>query len=305
MVAMDLPAAFIARPLSLADAQATFEVAAADEAAALEVAAVELADIVADWQRPSFDIATRTIGVFDRAEPERLVGYAQLTHQERGEAAVLPSHHGHGIGTALAAWLRDTARANGATIVGMPVPEGSAGDRLLTALGYHIRWTSWVLHFPDGASVPARDLPAGYVVRAADPHEYAESHDVVEDAFLEWSARERESYGDFEAEVMLRPGFEPWHFRVVVDPAGRVAAVAVLSITDEHEVYINKLATRADQRGRGLAQCLLLDCFARAKERGGTRFGLSTDSRTGALGLYQKVGMAVTEVWVHRAIHLT
>ncbi len=32
--------------------------------------------------------------------------------------------------------------------------------------------------------------------------------------------------------------------------------------------------------------------------------GLSTDSRTGALGLYEKVGMEVTSVSVSRAIHL-
>ena len=32
--------------------------------------------------------------------------------------------------------------------------------------------------------------------------------------------------------------------------------------------------------------------------------GLSTDSRTGALGLYEKVGMRVIMVWVNRAITL-
>ena len=31
---------------------------------------------------------------------------------------------------------------------------------------------------------------------------------------------------------------------------------------------------------------------------------LSTDSRTGALGLYEKVGMKVTSTWVSRAIKL-
>ena len=31
---------------------------------------------------------------------------------------------------------------------------------------------------------------------------------------------------------------------------------------------------------------------------------LSTDSRTGALGLYERVGMEVTSTWVNRAIDL-
>jgi GNAT superfamily N-acetyltransferase len=299
---MDVPASLTTRALTSADAEAVFAVAAADEEAALGRVEVELADIIADWQRPSFDLSSRSVGVFDN---DLLVGYGQLTYPERGEAAVLPAYLGQGIGTALAGWLQQTARAQGATVVGMPVPEGSAGDRLLTSLGYHIRWTSWVLHLPEGASVPDRELPRGYAVRQVDQEEYLEAHDVVEDAFLEWSTRDRESFGDFEAEVMLRPGFEPWHLRAVFDPDGRVAAVAALSVTDDDEVYVSKLATRADQRGRGLAQCLLLDCFAEGRRHGGARFGLSTDSRTGALGLYQKVGMTVSGVWVHRAIHLT
>jgi hypothetical protein len=31
---------------------------------------------------------------------------------------------------------------------------------------------------------------------------------------------------------------------------------------------------------------------------------LSTDSRTGALGLYEKVGMKVTSIWLNRGIRL-
>ena len=37
---------------------------------------------------------------------------------------------------------------------------------------------------------------------------------------------------------------------------------------------------------------------------GATVSELSTDSRTGALGLYEKVGMQVTSTWVNRAIDL-
>jgi mycothiol synthase len=71
------------------------------------------------------------------------------------------------------------------------------------------------------------------------------------------------------------------------------------------EAYITRLATRSDQRGRGLAQALMVDTFARAREHGAETSGLSTDSRTGALGLYEKVGMRVTSTWLHRAVHLT
>ena len=67
------------------------------------------------------------------------------------------------------------------------------------------------------------------------------------------------------------------------------------------EAFISQLAVRSDQRHRGLAQALLVDSFARGREHGANRSALSTDSRTGALGLYEKVGMEVTDVWVNRA----
>ena len=126
---------------------------------------------------------------------------------------------------------------------------------------------------------------------------------VLEDAFLEWANRERESFEDFTARVTDRPGFEPWQLRVVVDEDDRVLACAVVLLAGDCG-YVDRLATRRDQRGRGLAQALLVDSFAAAREHGATRSELSTDSRTGALGLYEKVGMVVTSTWLHRAIAL-
>lgn len=41
-----------------------------------------------------------------------------------------------------------------------------------------------------------------------------------------------------------------------------------------------------------------------ARERGATVSELNADSRTGALSLYEKVGMVTTAVWVNRAIDL-
>ncbi len=137
-----LPAGLTQRPLGTDDATAVFEAMAAQEVHDLGRAEIELADIVGDWQRPGFDVAGSTVGVFDPAAGDLLVGYAEVGLDERGDAAVRPPYRGRGVGTWLATWLRDTARARGHAMVGMPVPEGSDGDRLLTALGYHVRWTS-------------------------------------------------------------------------------------------------------------------------------------------------------------------
>jgi len=300
MSAVDLPDGLTQRPLQLDDAQGVFEVMVAQEEQDLGEVMIELADIVGDWGRPKFDVATSTVGVF---EGDRLVAYAEVGLGGRGDAAVHPDFRGRGIGTALALWMQDNARSKGVTEIGMPVPLDSAGDRLLAALGYRVRWESWGLALPEGSAVPHRPLPEGYAVRQADPAEYPQCWTVQEDAFLEWSKRERAPFDDWLAEMTGRPGFEPWNIRVVTDPSGAVVAMAWVQLGEE-AAYIARLATQREQRGRGLAQALLVDAFAVAREHGAVRSELSTDSRTGALGLYEKVGMVVTSTWVNRGLVL-
>jgi ribosomal protein S18 acetylase RimI-like enzyme len=307
-----LPDGLTDRPLTLSDSAATYALVAAQEEHDSGRVSIEEADLLADWGRPSYDLSASSVGVLDG---DRLVAYAEVMGADRGDAAVHPAYRGRGIGTALATWMQDRAREGGASVVGMPVPQGSDGDRLLAALGYRVRWESWELLLPEGAEVPPRPLPEGYRIREATPEDYAACWQVVEDAFLEWSVRERTPFDDWFAGVVGRPGFEPWHLRVVTEPSGpsgpdgpdgpdgTVVGVAHVWLAGE-EGYVDKLAVRADQRGRGLAQALLVDAFAVTAAHGATRAGLATDSRTGALSLYERVGMKVASTWVNRAIDL-
>lgn len=298
---LQLPEGLTERPLVPTDAAAVTEVIAVQELADLGEVVVELADVVADWQRPGYDVPAHTVGVF---EGDALVAFAEVGWiTSRGEVAVRPEHRGRGLGTALARWMQERANELGATEVGTPVPQGSPGDRLLEELGYHVRWTSWVLELPEGARIPDRPLPDGYVVRAAEESEHQACWTVQEDAFLEWAGRERDTFEEWRASTVLRPGYEPWHLRVVADPAGEVVAMALVQ-TNGDCCFIARLATRRDRRGRGLAQALLVDAFQVAAEHGSPRAELSTDSRTGALGLYERVGMQTRMVWVNRAIDL-
>ena len=298
-----LPDGLTTRPLRPTDSRAVFELMAAQELLDIGEVAIEEADIISDWARPSHDLAGRSVGVFDGDE---LVAYAELMGADRADTSVLPSHRGRGIGTWLAHWLQQLGRRVGSTVVGMPVPQGSPGDRLLEALGFRVRWTSWVLTLPEGATIPARDLPPGYTIRPAGPGDVRAAHDVLEDAFLEWSVREREPFEDFEAATSGRPGFEPWNLRVALDPQGDVVGVSLVLVSDEGTTgFVDRLAVRRDQRNRGLAQALLVDAFAATRAHGTTTSELSTDSRTGALGLYERAGMTVSQVWVNRGIDLT
>lgn len=297
-----LPEGLTTRPLRKSDAHDVFVLMAAQELEDVGQVAIEEADIVSDWAKPSHDLAARSVGVFDG---DTLVAYAELMGADRADTSVHPSHRGRGIGTWLAHWLLDLGRSVGSRVVGMPVPQGSPGDRLLAELGFRVRWTSWVLRLPEGATIPERALPEGYAVRTAEPHELRAAHDVLEDAFLEWAVRDREPFEDFVAATTGRPGFEPWNLRVALDPAGAVVGVSLVLVSDDGATaYVDRLAVRRDQRNRGIAQALLVDSFARGREHGTRTSELSTDSRTGALPMYERVGMVVDHVWVNRGMDL-
>jgi mycothiol synthase len=249
-------------------------------------------------------VTSSTIGVLDG---DRLIAYAELTGQKRADAAVHPDYRRRGIGTALTAWVRRRAKERGWPLVGSPVPKGSDGDRLLEKLGYFVRWESWILELPPGASIEPQPLPEGYTIRTAETLEdQRAAWEVIEGAFADWADRDREPFEDFAAEVMGRPGFRPWHLRLAVDPEG--APVGACHLV-HHDVspetgFVQSIGVRRDRRGLGVARALLADAFANAREAGAVRSELNTDTRTGALGLYQHVGMRVRATWLHRATEL-
>lgn len=293
---MPLPPGLTARPHVLNDAQAVCDLVAATEVADAGEAAIELEDIQGDWARSSFDLATQSIGVWDG---DLLVASGEVFKGRRADAGVHPDHRGRGIGTWLAGWLEETARAGGSRLVGQTVPGNSNAEEFFRARGYREGWTSWVLQLPAGRAVEPHPLPRGYHVRDFTGGEDGRTaFQLIEDAFAEWPDREPSTYDDWAPRGPLRPGFEPWQIRFVTDADGVDVGVCYTILAGETG-YVDALAVRRDQRGLGLAKTLLADAFSRAREHGATTSELSTDSRTGALGLYEHVGMKVTQTWRH------
>ncbi|MGZ8604663.1 MAG: GNAT family N-acetyltransferase, partial [Actinomycetota bacterium] len=62
---------------------------------------------------------------------------------------------------------------------------------------------------------------------------------------------------------------------------------------EDREGWVQQLATKATHRHRGIARALLQGAFQRGFDRGYAATSLSTDSNTGALTLYERVGMSV------------
>jgi GNAT superfamily N-acetyltransferase len=284
----------------MADAQAVQGLIAAEEEVELGAAEITLEDVVADWQRPSYDVATTTVGVFDG---EQLVGYGDLSDVDVAYTAVSPPYQGRGIGTAIALCLQEAARAAGSTRIGTQVPEGSAADRLMRDLGYDARRTAWDLELPPNREVAARPLPRGFAIRDAEHFDREATWRLLEDSFLEWSDRERISLADFGARVWERPGYRPWNLRLLIAPDGALVGATHVFLAGAGG-YVARIAVRPDHRGRGLAPPMLVDAFRLAREHGAVRCYLSTDTRAGARSLYEKVGMEVATTWIYRAITL-
>jgi mycothiol synthase len=115
---------------------------------------------------------------------------------------------------------------------------------------------------------------------------------VIDEAFGEWPEAEATAFEDWAAETLGRPGFVPAHIGTTVQ-GDQIVGVAVL-IEDQDGSWVEQLAVHREHRGQGLARALLMHAFATTWRSGRRHCGLSTDSRTGARGLYEHVGMHVT-----------
>ena len=146
-------------------------------------------------------------------------------------------------------------------------------------------------------------LPDGYAFRDYDPEaDPREVFLVIEDAFNEWENRDPSTFEDWAALGIDRASFEPWQMILVIEePSGEIVGVALLLEYQAFDGWVGQLATKAAHRRKGIARGLLQQSFAVFYDRGKTTVGLSTDSRTGALSLYEKVGMTVTRSYTNYA----
>ena len=295
---LDLPAGLRTRTPVQEDARSVFELVAAHELAVQGESEVTFEDILSDWQRPSFDLANDSILVF---EGDRMIAEAEVFKGRRAEVMVHPDRWGRGIGTWLLGWIERRARAAGGTLVGQTVP-----DTLATAIdlfvrhGYRTMWTSWILEIPLEATPPQTELPPGFTLRSFAPgRDDRAVYEVVERAFSEWPDRAATSFEDWRAATVEREGFDPT-LLFLVEHRDQPVGVA-FCIDAGADGWVQSLAVAREHRGEGLARALLHRAFVEFHRRGRSRVQLSTDSRTGSLGLYEHVGMHVVRSYTHYA----
>jgi ribosomal protein S18 acetylase RimI-like enzyme len=290
-VRLELGAGLTFRPATRDDAGRIFDIIAACETADDGSVEVVREDVEVGFERRGFDPARDTQLVFDGDDA---VAWAEV-YRRRAEADVRPSHRGRGIGRAILAWTEVTGRAHGDADVGQTKTDADARAReLFLTNAYEPTHTGWILRIPlDGRPQPPAVLPNGITSRPYEPSDAREVHRMMDAAFCEWPGREPESFEVWAPQAIAHPAFVPALSPLAFDGDELVGAAISYDVVDADEGWVHQLATKATHRHRGIGTALLRTAFTAFQSRGRLVAGLATDSRTGAVGLYEKVGMHV------------
>jgi mycothiol synthase len=224
----------------------------------------------------------------------RIVAYAEL-FSGRAWVHVHPDHRGRGIGAAVLRWTESRARELGSDKVGQTIPDTNpAAVDLLSSNGYGVRWETWVFQKALESEPPEPRLPDGTKLRTFDEERDARAtYELIDRAFSDWPDRDPGfGFDDWVASFLRRDDFDP-SLTFLVEDDGEIVGVALCLVYGD-EGWVQQLAVARSHRGRGIGGALLQATFQEFYRRGLRTAGLSTESRTGARGVYEHVGMTVT-----------
>jgi GNAT superfamily N-acetyltransferase len=290
-VSVVVPAGYSSRAATDADVEAIHELVTAGERELHGVAETAVDGIKAALNRPGLDPAQDTVVVHD---PDgRLAAWTWLNRGRRAQIDVSPDHRGLGIGSALLDWAEARAAEVGTDWIAQMVDDKDlAGVELVRARGYDVLAVNWQLELPMADEPVVPELPEGISVRPFAAGDAAAAHVLVEDAFDEWQPR-RKSYEEWAALMVDRSSFAPALSPLAFAGDELVGAALCLDLPDSDEGYVEQLAVRRDHRGKGLAKTLLAVARQGFYRQGKRNLTLWTHSDTGALAMYERLGMTV------------
>jgi GNAT superfamily N-acetyltransferase len=236
---------------------------------------------------------------------DQLVGFGDV-HAGRAYARIAPGVRGRGLGGALLAWCEGRAlEQTGArpARLGQTVNDRATDAiALLHRRGYAPTYSLWVLRLGAADARALQDVapPPGIRLRSMREGEERAVFEVIERAFSEWPGRSPSTFEAWHSRWLARSDFDPSLLLLAEDEGGELVG-ALYAIYFPSEGWVQQLAVDAAHRRRGIARSLLASAFSEFARRGVPRIGLNTDSQTGALGLYTRLGMQVALSFTHYA----
>lgn len=310
----EMPDGYVARALSLDDAEAVAALLNAYAMALTGESETTASELRNEWTAPKWNPASDGL-VVDAADGA-LVAYADVWDtmdpavQAYSWARVHPDHTGLGIGGALLEWTdrrveRTVERAPAGTrvsVLASAILEDEPAHDLLRSRGFeHVR-TFYKMRIDfDGPPEPV-EFPEELTLRTV-----RESEDLtalaaaVEDSFADhWGYVEKDldecvKHWDHWRETDEEHDPTLWF---LLEDGDEVAGMSICSLKDEGDPnrgWVHTLGVRRPWRRRGLGLALLRHSFFELHRRGqpGVGLGVDASSLTGATRLYEKAGMYV------------
>jgi mycothiol synthase len=217
-------------------------------------------------------------------------------HGEAANIRGVVGDTGRGIGAEIVDRGEAFARTEGAKKILTGTAEPNAGARaLFESRGYREvrRFYEMAIELTEEPTAPV--VPDGLVVDGLRDDEYEAFYSALNEAFAEhweWHPEPYEEWFELR-QGQHRDEHGPVWF--VVRDGDELAAITRNDADVAGGGYVGAIGVRPAWRGRGLGKALLQQTFAEFWRRGTTRVTLGVDSQnsTGAVALYERVGMHV------------
>jgi mycothiol synthase len=273
------------RAPTVADAKAIAELYA-------DMRAPDAEEIRSWFRNPTFDIE-RDFRVFERDGV--IVGYVDV-HREEDRLSVDWAAGDPAAGKALLDWADERAQEETVERVRSWVwqPTGPEAG-VLRDRGFAPVRTSLELETPLAGEIPEPSWPDGIVVRTVRDGEEPRVHALGEEAFADGNDFRPTPYDEWAGWVLdpTRLDRELWFAALRDDEIVGVARCERERAGEPGLGWIETLAVRRAWRRRGLGRALMLHAFRELQARGRTTARLSVDAEnpTGAVRLYESLGM--------------
>lgn len=250
------------------------------------------ADEVASWvENEELDPAWLRVLEVDG----RIVGYGDIQIMGDAVAADIaaPSHW-----ETFSDWAEESGRTGGAKQVRLFLPAGHELEAAVQRRGYRLWRSSFTMEVTLGDEVPeAQSLPEPFELRRYRPKDAESVRTALNEAFSNDPFHHEVTATSFREFYLRARGFDPSLWLLAWD-GGELAGflLAYPERGGERDLgWVNVLGVRSQWRRRGLGEALLRRSFRDLHARGLRRVGLGVDTEnlSGAVRLYERVGMHV------------
>lgn len=225
----------------------------------------ELADVLEDWDRPGVDLAQDAWIAEDSAG--ETIGYAFVSAPD-AEVRVHPRARGRGLGAHLRELAEARALERGAVELRQRVAAGNrVAERQLELAGYAPVWRTWRLERPLDVAPEPPSWPAGVGAGSLD-----DERDVAEVLALLERAGAVDPDGDplaldrFHAEHLAEERLDS-SLCVLACRREQLVGVAVCESWNDADGIVAQLAVAPGEPSGAIGRALLLEAFARMRER--------------------------------------